>query len=231
MPDADLWKKSMNAEYQSILKHKTFIWTPLPKGRKAVKSKWVYKLKPDPFAVSKKKYKSRLCAKGFTQVKGTDFDEVFAPVLKQKSLRILACMAAEKDWHIHQMDVSIAFLHGDLEEEVYLVPPPGIEPPTGCDEHVWKLQKALYGLKQSPRCWNQRLHNHLLSIGFTMCENDHAVYFKGTGETQLILTIYVDDLLLAGLLLDAIIHVKEQLCAEFEMKDFGDSILVMSGRS
>ena len=221
MPEAELWKKSMSAEYQSILKHDTFIWTPLPKGRKPIQSKWVYKLKPDPKALSKKKYKSRLCAKGFTQIQGKDYDEVFAPVMKQKSLRMLVCHAAQNDWHLHQMDVSTTFLHGELEEEVYLLPPPGIETPKGCEDHVWKLQKALYGLKQSPRCWNLRLHRFLVSLGFSMAENDHAVYYKGTGDDQIIITVYVDDLILASYLLAEILAAKEHLSNEFEMKDLG----------
>ena len=92
-------------------------------------------------------------AKGFTQIEGVDFDETFSPVARFESLRLLLALATLENWEIHQMDVKLAFLHGDLDEEIYMEQPQGFI--VARSEHlVCRLQKALYGLKQASRAWN-----------------------------------------------------------------------------
>jgi hypothetical protein len=117
------------------------------------------------------RYKARLVERGFTQTYGVDYNETFAPVAKFTSIRSILALAALEDMDIHQMDVKIAFLNGELEEEIYMEQPQGFVHQGG--EHlVCKLQKSLYGLKQSPRAWNQKLDAFLKSIEFMKSEVD-----------------------------------------------------------
>jgi len=191
---------------------------PLPRGRKPVKCKWVLKVKE--LQDGGPKYKARLVAKGFSQKEGIDYKETYAPVIKYKSLRTLLAVANERDMEIHQMDVTTAFLNGDLEEEIFMQPPEGQE---DCKPGmVWRLERSLYGLKQSPRCWNATIHNFLVDQGFTRSITDYATYSKGKGRDQVILALYVDDLLILSEDLNQVLRVKSALASRFEMVDFGE---------
>ena len=156
----------MNDELQSLKENEVWEVCDLPKDRKLVSCKWIFKLKDLPDGALK--YKARLVARGFSQVEGVDFTETFAPVIRFQSLRMLLAKANEEGMFIHQMDVKTAFLYGDLDTEIYMELPEGFE-----DEKrqgkVCRLKKSLYGLKQSPRCWNHKLDEFLKSIGFTPC--------------------------------------------------------------
>ena len=116
----------MQEEMESLQKNNTYELVKLPKGRKALRNKWVYKLKKDGRG-DLVKYKARLVVKGFGQKKGIDFDEIFSPVVKLSSIRIILGLATNQDLEIEQLDVKTAFLHGDLEEEIYMQQPEGFE--------------------------------------------------------------------------------------------------------
>ena len=219
--DKDSWLEAIRKETESIIKHGTFSLVDLPKGRTPISSKWVFKLKE--LKDGDYKFKARLVARGFSQKEGIDYTETFAPVVKYKSLRILLAIACERNMHIHQMDVCTAFLHGELEEEIYMTPPEGLQK----EGKVWRLLKTLYGLKQAPRCWNQRLDVFFAQKGYVRNENDFATYMKGSGREQLLIAIYVDDLLIMSEDLDAVNKTKAELTAEFEMVDFGEAQLVL----
>lgn len=143
------------------------------------------------------KHKARLVAKGYAQRQGVDFDEVFAPVARMETVRVLMALAAEGGWEIHDMDVKSAFLNGELAEDVYVQQPPGfIE---GNDEQkVLKLKKALYGLGKAPRAWNFKLDETLASLGFERSPMEHAVYRKESKNSFLLVGVYVDDLIITG---------------------------------
>ncbi|RVX23033.1 Retrovirus-related Pol polyprotein from transposon TNT 1-94 [Vitis vinifera] len=111
------------------------------------------------------RYKARLVAKGFTQSYGIDYQETFAPVAKLNTVRVLLSLAANLDWSLHQLDVKNAFLNGDLEEEVYMDIPAGLETTSNFNK-VCKLRKSLYGLKQSPRAWFERFTKVVKGYGF-----------------------------------------------------------------
>ncbi|RVW64469.1 Retrovirus-related Pol polyprotein from transposon RE2 [Vitis vinifera] len=145
------WHKAMNEEIGSIEKNNSWELVELPKGQKSIGVKWVYKTKLNKDG-GVDKYKARLVAKGYKQEFGVDYKEVFAPVAKLDTIRFVLSMAAQKSWSIHQLDVKSAFLHGELEEEVYIDQPPGYVK-QGYENQVYKLKKALYGLKQAPRAW------------------------------------------------------------------------------
>ncbi|KAF0899665.1 hypothetical protein E2562_021364 [Oryza meyeriana var. granulata] len=121
---------------------------------------WVYKVKKNA-AGEAIKHKARLVAKGYVQQPGVDFDEVFVPVARIESVRLLLALAAQEGWPVHHMDVKSAFLNGELVEEVYIRQPPGFTV-VGHENKVLRLDKALYGLRQAPRAWNAKLDETLL---------------------------------------------------------------------
>ena len=120
----------------------------MPVGKTTLKNKWVYRLKEEDGG--KQRYKARLVVKGFAQKKCIDFDEIFSPVVKMTSIRTILSLVAVEDLHLEQLDVKTTFLHGDLEEEIYMQQPQGYEM-KGKEKLVCRLKKSLYGLKQAPR--------------------------------------------------------------------------------
>jgi hypothetical protein len=112
------------------------------------------------------KYKARLVAKGYSQVEGIDFGEIFSYVAKLTSIRFLLYVAAGIDFEVEQMDAKTTFLHGDLEEEIYMKQPEGYVV-KGKKELICKMKKSLYGLKQPPRMWYQKFDTYMLGLGFT----------------------------------------------------------------
>lgn len=189
--EAAEWKNAMNEEYNSLLQNNTWELTDLPENRKAIKSKWVYTIKERP--KTSPRYKARLVAKGYLQKPGIDYGEIFSPVMKMDSIRIILSLAAFYKLDIAHFDVKTAFLYGDLKEELYLEQPEGFCDGTG---KVCRLFKGLYGLKQASRAWNNKLHGFLTEFGFQQVKSDHCVYFMKNHEIIVILGIYVDDGLL-----------------------------------
>ena len=154
-PAANQWKDAMEAEYKALDNHKTWNLVDLPKDANLVGCKWVYKTKRTATGEIDR-YKARLVAQGYSQEEGVDFDEVFAPVAKYKSIRTVLAIANQLDLEAHQMDVKSAFLYGDLTEDIYMRQPEGFVDENHPDK-VCKLKKTLYGLKQSARCWNLKI--------------------------------------------------------------------------
>ena len=218
--DRGSWMKAMQEEMESLQKNNTYELVKLPKGRKALRNKWVYKLKKDGRG-DLVKYKARLVVKGFGQKKGIDFDEIFSPVVKLSSIRIILGLATNQDLEIEQLDVKTAFLHGDLEEEIYMQQPEGFEEKRK-EDLVCKLKKSLYGLKQAPRQWYKKFDSFMVGHGYRRTAADYCVYFKRyPGEKFIILLLYVDDMLIVGQDRAQISKLKEELAESFEMKDLG----------
>ena len=142
------WDAAVNAEYESLMENNTWELVDLPEGRKPIECKWIFKVKRGSNE-NIERYKARLVAKGFAQKYGVDYDETFAPVARYSSIRAVLAYAVQNDMIIHQMDVVTAFLHGTLEEDIYMQQPAGFIQ-TGKDKMVCKLKRTLYGLKQSP---------------------------------------------------------------------------------
>ena len=170
------WIQAMEEEIQAIKKNDTWELASLPCGHQAIGVKWVYKAKKNSKG-DVERYKARLVVKGYKQKQGVDYDEVFAPVARLETIRLLLSLAAQNHWKIHQMDVKSAFLNGNLVEEVYIEQPLGFVV-EGCEDKVLRLKKALYGLKQAPRAWNNRLDNYFQENGFTRCIHEYALYVK-----------------------------------------------------
>ena len=123
--DKQSWMKAMHEEMNSLHKNNTYVLVELPKGKKELRNKWVFKLKKDGEKLVK--YKARLVVKGFNQKQVIDFDEIFSPVVKMSSIRVILGLTASLDLALEQMDVKTAFLCGDLDEEIYMVKPKEFE--------------------------------------------------------------------------------------------------------
>jgi hypothetical protein len=149
-----------------------------------------------------------------------DFDEVFAPVARIETVRLLIALAAQKGWQVHHMDVKSAFLNGDLVEEVYVQQPPGFVVEGGSGK-VLKLKKAFYGLRQAPRAWNARLDSELIKLGFDRNPLEHAVYRRSHSDGYLLVGVYVDDLIITGPNRANIDAFKQEMMKSFSMSDLG----------
>ena len=186
----------MEKELNSLEDNDVWDRVDLPKDRKAIGSKWVFKRKRNAEG-NVERYKARLVAQGYTQKNAIDYDETFSPVVRFESIRTIIALAAKHNLRLHQIDVTIAFLNGTLEEVIYMKQPEGFEI-KGKERMVCKLKKSIYGLNQSPRCWNQALDDHLKKIGFISSMNDPCIYTLNAGGEVFILAVYVDDIILAG---------------------------------
>ncbi|CAI7803616.1 unnamed protein product [Closterium sp. NIES-53] len=182
-PEAEKWKQSVKEEYDSLLENETWELCELPPGTKAISSKLIFRHKYGPDG-ELTRYKSRLVAKGFQQTEGKDFDEIFAPVGKGTTLRVMLGMAANRGWRNKQMDITTAFLNGIILEEMYMLQPEGLDDGSG---RVCRLKKAIYGLKQAPRAWYHGLEETLLAGGFKKSECDHSLFLLQEKEQFLML--------------------------------------------
>ncbi|GJR70550.1 retrotransposon protein, putative, ty1-copia subclass [Tanacetum coccineum] len=218
--DSSKWKAAMEEEMDSLRKNKTWELVDPPAGQKLVSSKWLYKIKEGIKGVQKPRYKARLVARGFTQRAGIDYNEVFSPVVRHTSIRVILALTACKDYELEQLDVKTAFLHGNLEEVIYMRQPPGYEQ----GNKVCLLKKSLYGLKQSPRQWYRRFDEYMLSNGFKRSSYDSCVYYRSYAPGEYIyLLLYVDDMLIACKSKAEIGSAKSLLKKEFDMKELGEA--------
>ena len=214
------WIETMDEEIHAIEKNDTWKLTNLPDNSKAIGVKWIYKTKKNAKG-EVQRYKARLVAKGYKQREGIDYGEVFAPVARLETIRLLISLAAQHRWKIYQLDVKSAFLNGFLEEEIY------IEQLFGYIEiknegKVYKLKKALYGLKQALCAWNTRIDRYFQENGFEKCPYEHTIYVKKEDdESTLFACLYVDDLIFANNNPAMFEDFKKSMVHEFKMTDIG----------
>ncbi|KAK1417487.1 hypothetical protein QVD17_26616 [Tagetes erecta] len=227
LKDSLQWEHAMKDEMNSLMKNNTWELIKLPPGKRVLQNKWTYRIKEDHKGC--KRYKARLVAKGFQQKKGVDYNEIFSPVVKMTTIRLILSIVAAEGLHLEQLDVKTAFLHGNLDEEIYMAQPEGFQV-AGKENLVCKLKRSLYGLKQAPRQWYLKFDDFMVRTGYKRCETDHCCYQKRFKGSYIILLLYVDDMLIAGSDMEEIRKLKKQLSDEFEMKDLGPAkqILGMS---
>uniref|UniRef100_A0A2N9HY47 Integrase catalytic domain-containing protein n=1 Tax=Fagus sylvatica TaxID=28930 RepID=A0A2N9HY47_FAGSY len=213
------WMKAMEEEIHALKQNQTWDLMPKPRDVKPISCKWVYKIKRRPDG-SIERYKARLVARGFSQQYGLDYDETFSPVAKLTTVRVLLALAANKDWNLWQMDVKNAFLHGELDREIYMIQPMGFQNQDH-PEYVCKLRKALYGLKQAPRAWYGKIAEFLTQSGYSVTPADTSLFVKANEGKLAIVLVYVDDLVITGDDEEEILRTKENLSVRFQMKELG----------
>ncbi|WVY95082.1 hypothetical protein V8G54_034170 [Vigna mungo] len=191
------WKEAMEEELRSIERNETWKMVDLPPDKQCIGVKWVFKTKLN-LDGTVSKHKARL-----------------------ETICVVIAITCAKKWTFFALDVKSAFLHGHLEEEVYVNQPPDFSSEEN-KHKVYKLNKALYGLRQAPRAWNKRINYFLISQGFERSVAEHNLYVKKDNRgNMLILYLYVDDLMVTGSCLEEIIEFKAILKAEFDMTDLG----------
>lgn len=218
-PEAPHWQEAVNVEMASLTSMGTWELCDLPRGKKSIPCRWVFKRKLTPSG-SIERYKARLVVKGFHQRYGVDYDNVFAPVVRASTVRVFLSLCAIMDYELHSVDITNAFVQGTLDEDVYMTQPPGYDDGT---TKVCKLLKSLYGLKQAPRVWSKKLQAFLLSLGAVQCLSDGALYILESHRGRVILLVYVDDILLASANKASVLALKHQILHQFPGKDLGET--------
>lgn len=176
----------MEEEIRSLYKNDTWKLVDKPKGQKIIGCKWVYRKNKAIPRVENERFKAKLVAKRFTQNEGIDFNEIFSPVVKHRSIRILLSLVAEFDYELEQIDVKTTFLYGKLEEKIYMQQPEDFEV-KGKEDQVCLLKRSLYGLKQSPRQWNKRFNCWLGPLGQLVCS---LVYWESRNQAGDLLEVW-----------------------------------------
>ena len=219
------WRDAYDDEINSHKENKT--WTvmrrdDIPRSAKLLKSKVVLKTKYNADG-SINKRKVRVVAKGFSQRKGIDYDEIFSPVVHMETQRTILALAAKNNLHVHQIDFKTAFLNPDVEEELYMELPSGM-PDTDGQGHklAARLNKCIYGLKQASRTWYEHLSTWMVKDGFTRSLVDPCLYIKNIGkDNAMFVTVWVDDTIIASRNESDVMALKERLKANFKMSDLG----------
>ncbi|KAK1697317.1 hypothetical protein QYE76_014183 [Lolium multiflorum] len=214
------WKQAMDEEFQALKTNQTWRLVPPKRGANVIDCRWIYKVKHKADG-SVDRYKARLVAKGFKQRYGIDYEDTFSPVVKIATVRLVLAISVSRGWSLRQLDVKNAFLHGVLEEEVYMRQPPGYED-KGKMNYVCKLDKALYGLKQAPRAWYSRLSSQLIQYGFVASKSDTSLFIYHKSTVTIYMLIYVDDIIVASSSSAATDALLKILSGEFALKDLGD---------
>ncbi|RVW81703.1 Retrovirus-related Pol polyprotein from transposon RE1 [Vitis vinifera] len=213
------WQEAMQSELAALEANHTWSLTSLPPGKKPIGCRWVYKIKRHSDGTIER-FKACLVAKGYTQLEGIDYHDTFSPTAKMITVRCLLALAAAQNWSLHQLDVNNAFLHGDLHEEIYMSPPPGLR--RQGENLVCHLHKSLYDLKQASRQWFAKFSTAIQAAGFVQSKADYSLFTCRKGKSFTALLIYVDDILITGNDVNAIVALKQFLHSHFRIKDLGD---------
>jgi len=208
------WRKACREELDSLRKRKVYELVDPPKDRKVIKNRWVFDIKSDG------RKKARLVAKGFSQVEGIDYDEIFSPVVRFETVRMMLALVALKDWHISGLDVKTAFLYGELDEELYMEQPEGFKIP-GQQHKVMHLKRTIYGLKQAALAWWKVLDKSMAALGCTRLLSDSGLFVNE--QKTIVVIVYVDDVLFLGANKKDISSLKERFMRIWECRDLGDT--------
>ena len=220
-PQREEWKEACSKEMDNLRKHNVYNLVPLssvPKGEKILGTKFVFKKKLDG------RFKARLVVGGHRQEPGQDYGRSHAPVCRIGSIRITCAIGCHNNWPIYQLDVVGAFLNALCDRDVYVRPAPGTSAKNSAtgEPMVYKLERSLYGLSQSPALWNDTLNESLTVFGWKRTQSDPCVYVYTSGNIIVILTVYVDDILITGGDQQLVDQKKKELTDRFEMTDMGE---------
>ncbi|CAI5959572.1 unnamed protein product [Closterium sp. NIES-65] len=214
------WLIAMDAEMASWKSTGTYVDEVPPPRANIVSGMWIFRVKRPPG--SPPVFKARYVARGFSQREGVDFFLTFSPTPKMTTLRVLLHVAAQRDYELHSLDFSTAFLQGTLHEEIWLRRPPGFTglfPPST----QWSLRRPVYGLRQAPREWHDTLRTTLAALGFAPSTADPSLFLRtDTSLPPFYILVYVDDLVFATADTEALAHVKSELQKRHTCTDLGE---------
>ncbi|CAI7867593.1 unnamed protein product, partial [Closterium sp. NIES-54] len=219
-PYSSQWQAAMDAEMASWKSTGTYVDEVPPPGANIVSGMWIFRVKRPPG--SPPAFKARYVARGFSQRQGVDFFQTFSPTPKMTTLRVLLHVAAQRDYELHSLDFSTAFLHGSLHDEIWLRRPPGFTDsfPTGTQ---WSLRRPVYGLRQAPREWHDTLRTTLASLGFAPSTADPSLFLRTDATLPpFYVLVYVDDLVFATADTEALAFVKSELQKRHTCTDLGE---------
>ena len=205
----------MEEEFDNHTCRKTWELVPLPKDQKTIGSQWTYIIKLGPDGTVSH-YKAQLVAQGFSQAIGIDYNDTFTPTVQLEMLWALFHLTVTYGWSRGQDDIVVAFLHGDLDETIYMHQPEGYDDGTG---HVARLLCSIYGLKQAARVWNKLMHQKLIMVGYDQLTSDTAVYLRNCNDDITILAIYVDNVMSFGNTKPGLSKSRAELHKLFKMKE------------
>jgi hypothetical protein len=217
-PDANKWQAAMDEEKAAFFTNGTWETVPVDPSWNLLSSKWVFKIKSDEHG-NVTRYRARLVARGFLQREGVDFGDIFSPVVRYSTLRILFALAAHYGMYKRHLDCPKAFTQADLDTPCYMKPPPGMKMKAG---QCLKLHKSIYGLKQASRLFHVLVATFLATLGFTESPNDTCVVFLTVGVDMVLIAIYVDDLLLFSTSEALADDITAKLQAKFQCVKLGE---------
>ncbi|CAI7899675.1 unnamed protein product [Closterium sp. NIES-53] len=219
-PYSSQWQAAMDAEMASWKSTGTYVDEVPPPGANIVSGMWIFRVKRPPG--SPPVFKARYVARGFSQRQGVDYFQTFSPTPKMTTLRVLLHLAAQRNYELHSLDFSTAFLQGSLHEEIWLRRPPGFTglcPP--CTQ--WNLRRPVYGLRQAPREWHDTLRTTLAALGFAPSTADPSLFLRtDTSLPPFYILVYVDDLVFATADTAGLAHVKSELQKRHTCTDLGE---------
>jgi len=216
-PQAEEWMEAEGKEIQSLWDVGAWVWEKLPFGRTPIRSKWTYALKTDANGIIQR-FKARICARGDMTEEGIDYTETFSPVAKWESIRLFLAMTVLLHLIPMQLDVDLAYLYAPLTEAIYMIPPEGMNYPTGM---VLRLLQSLYGLPQSGRNWNAHLHENLMGAGFRRMDEDTCLYVRIVLGVITLVAVYVDDMYIAASNQETIDNLVTFLQQTYKLKILG----------
>ncbi|MBW0525550.1 hypothetical protein O181_065265 [Austropuccinia psidii MF-1] len=219
-PNKEAWTEAINKELKSMASLNVWEVVDLDPGYRLIGTTWVFRTKRSHLGEIVE-HKTRLCAQGFTQTAGVDYNKTYAPTGCFNSLRTLIAFAVTNSLLFHQIDIQSAFLNAPLNETVYLSIPQGLN--LARDKHCLCLCKAIYGLKQAPLAWYNRLKSWLVSNGFVACVLDPCVFYRNRNH-PLWLYVHVDDIAIFG---TDVSSFKTEISEEFDIKDIGPADLML----
>ncbi|MCO5595003.1 hypothetical protein L7F22_049040 [Adiantum nelumboides] len=213
------WHAAILDELQALEAANTKELVPRLEHHNIVSSKWLLKKKYHSNG-SVDRYKARLVARCFTQQEGVDYFDTYSPVLGMIAFQVLIALATKFNFLLHHLDIKTAFLHGFLQELIYMLQPPHFEDPHHPD-YVCKLNKPIYGLKQSAREWYIRMHHYLIKCGWERLMADYNIYIWQTAKGMAILGLFVDDIPLLGTSEYMLLQAIDCISQEFSVTDKG----------
>ena len=213
--DQEEWRNACKQELEELHKRDVYDMVERPRGRKVIKNRWVFDKKGDG------RKRARLVAKGFSQVEGLDYDQVFSPVVRFETVRLIFAMAALENWTLTGLDVRKAYLYGELDEEIYMEQPEGFKVP-GKEDKVLRLKCALYGLKQAGLAWWRALKQSMEKLGFRSLDSDAGLFILEVEDSFVVAVIYVDDAIFCGPSQKLVQKLKQKFMNIWETRDLGD---------